>query len=133
MLDSHYYRHESKVIAVTKEIESTISPDQVTKMYDDVREQVEHDLIASLRVQDNILNGVVMQIADQYDTASSRIHTRFTLNGKEHEDTLTISTRDVQTMPQLYKFLEDHYVQAVQRTIFRQTEPIWTPALVKHR
>ena len=34
MFDSHYYKNESKVVAVTKEIEKAISPDKVTEMYD---------------------------------------------------------------------------------------------------
>ena len=65
MLDSHYYRHESKVVAVTKETEKTISPDKVTEMYDAVREQALKDIVASLRVEENILNGIVVQFASK--------------------------------------------------------------------
>ena len=41
MFDAHYYKSESKVVAVTKEIEKTITPDKVTDMYDKVRAEVE--------------------------------------------------------------------------------------------
>jgi hypothetical protein len=128
MLDSHYYRHESKVVAVTKETEKTISPDKVTEMYDAVREQALKDIVASLRVEENILNGIVVQFADAYDTASSKIYTRFILNGEEHIDHHEISTREALDNSRLYRELDQHYTRVVQRVLFRDVAQHFTQA-----
>ncbi len=129
MFDRTTYKTESKVVAVTQQIEKTISPDKVTDMYDKVREQAEKDIIASLRVENNILNGVVVQIADQYDTATSRLYTRFQLNGKDYTDMYVVPTREARTMADLYSKLEEHYTRVVQRSIFREIAPAFTKAI----
>lgn len=119
MFDRTIYKSESKVVAVTKEIEKTISPDKVTEMYDSVREQAEKDVIASLRVQSNTLNGVVVQIADEYSTATSRVHTRFILNGQEFTNVFTIDKREPLTDIQMYENLADNFRETVTGKIFR--------------
>jgi hypothetical protein len=50
MFDSNVYKSETKVVAVTKEIEKTISPDKVTEMYDAVREQAERRPIRRMAI-----------------------------------------------------------------------------------
>lgn len=84
MLDRTINNYESKVVAITKEIEKTISPDKVTEMYDAVREQVEKDIIRTIIVKDNNLNGVIMEVRDQLATLQKKILFKFTLNNKEY-------------------------------------------------
>jgi hypothetical protein len=131
MLDSHYYKSESKVVAVTKEIEKTITPDKVTEMYDKVRAQTEHDVIASLRVDSNLLNGVAVQIIDEFSTATSRLHTRFIINGKEYEDTIILEVEGALTPEQMYERLTQHYLGQLTKILFRDITPIFAPAFFK--
>ena len=127
MLNSYYHKTESNVVAVTKEIEKTITPDKVTEMYDKVRAQAERDVITSLRVESNSLNGVVVQIADNYSEATSRVHTRFILNGKEHTGVETINSRELMTAAELWNKLADHYRETVAMTGFRDGSEVLSP------
>ena len=85
MLNSYNIKHETTVTPVTRVVEKTITPDKVTDMYDSVREQVGKDVIASIRVESNVINGVVMQLNDSVSDRTSHIFVRFTLNGKNYE------------------------------------------------
>jgi hypothetical protein len=118
MFDTHV-KKESKVVAVTQVVEKTITPDKVTEMYDKVRAQAEKDVISSLRVESNTLNGVVIQIADEYSTATSRLHTRFVLNKKEYTDVKVLDKREPLTAGEMYEKLADHYHEMVSRIVFR--------------
>jgi len=133
MFDSNVYKTETKVVAVTKEIEKTISPDKVTEMYDAVRAQAEKDVIASLRVEDNILNGVAVQIADQFDTATSHLYTRFTLNGDEHSNQWIIPTREALNSGQMYDKLTEHYARVVKNVILKHINPVLLPAFARRQ
>jgi hypothetical protein len=131
MFDRHYYKSESKVVAVTKEIEKTISPDKVTEMYDKVRAQAEHDVVASLRVDSNLLNGVVVQVADEYSTATSRVYTRFTLNGKEHEDMNVLAKWEVLSNNRMYEILSEHYARVVKNVLLKNFVEVFSPAFIQ--
>lgn len=119
MWDNITHKHETKVVAVTKDIERAISPDKVTEMYDKVRSQAEKDIIASLRVESNSLNGIVVQIQDEYSTDTSRIHTRFILNGEEHIAIETLSHEETLSHGELFDKLAKHYRETVAMKVFR--------------
>jgi hypothetical protein len=84
MFNSYNYKTESKVVAVTKEIEKTITPDKVTEMYDKVKDEVEKSFVRAFRIETDILNGIVVEFADKLDTMQRMTYTRFILNGKEY-------------------------------------------------
>ncbi len=76
--------HESKVVAVTKEIEKTISPDKVTEMYDAVREEVENNIVLKLRFETNTLKGVGVILNENLNTDEKRYVASYNLNGKDY-------------------------------------------------
>lgn len=84
MFDRYESRTESKVVAVTKEIEKTISPDKVTEMYDKIRAEVEHDIIKTHVINTNIIKGMVIEVADRYETRTKKVYTAFNLNEDYH-------------------------------------------------
>jgi len=109
MLDSITYKTESKVVAVTKEIEKTITPDKVTEMYDKVRKEVENTISRAYLIQDNELKGVVFEVS----AATRMLMCRFTLNGKEHIiKTATENTTHL-TPSGALQYLKEHYADAV--------------------
>lgn len=84
MFNTTIHQHESKVVAITKEIEKTISPDKVTEMYDAVREEVENNFIKSFHISSNQLGGVVVILKEDYNQMSVKFIARYQLNGKEY-------------------------------------------------
>lgn len=84
MFNTTITKHESKVVAITKEIEKTISPDKVTEMYDAIREEVENNLIKSFHISSNQLEGVMVILRENHNEMSAKFIARYVLNGKEY-------------------------------------------------
>lgn len=121
MFDRTTYKSETVVTPVTRVVEKTITPNKVTEMYDKVREQAEKDILASVRVEENQLNGVAMQVEDSLSDQTSRVLLRFTLNGKVYENMETFATRNPMSTDELYKKLEDYFQRTVANHLFRTT------------
>lgn len=83
MFDKHVYQHESKVVAVTKEIEKTISPDKVVEMYNDIREELSRNILKKLVLRGNEFNGSCVAFSEP-DRLSVLIRGHFDLNGKPY-------------------------------------------------
>jgi len=106
MFNSYNIKHESKVVAITKEIEKTISPDRVTEMYDAVREQAENDILRTIIVKDNQMNGIIVEYSTDISTNQKKVMYRFTLNGKE---TIAKETLDREINPTSQKLVENMF------------------------
>ncbi len=83
MFDKHVYQSESKVVAVTKEIEKTISPDKVVEMYNDIREELGRNVVKKLVLRGNDFNGTCVAFSEP-DRMSIMIRGHFDLNGKPY-------------------------------------------------
>jgi hypothetical protein len=121
MLDVTNVRHESKVVAVTKEVHKTISPDKVTEMYDAVRKEVEEDIIRKVVVSSNSLNGTVFEMQPNYSIHSIMRVFRFVLNGKEFvfRETEPIEAVPV-TLDSLGMKLKAYFVEQLSRELTRE-------------
>jgi len=117
--------HESKVVAVTKEIEKTISPDKVTEMYDKVHEEVEKTILRKVAIEENDMHGVVMEVQNRYDTRSRNIHLFFVLNGKEYHSTEEV--KDELTDYNLYEKFYDFYLRTISGLVMKQTVNVLVP------
>ena len=106
MFNSYNIKHESKVVAITKEIEKTISPDKVTEMYDAVREQAENNILRTIIVKDNQMNGIIVEYSTDISTNQKKVMYRFTLNGKE---TIAKETLDREINPTSQKLVENMF------------------------
>lgn len=115
MLNTTIYRNESKVVAVTKEIERTISPDKVTEMYDAVREEVEKNVVQVIRIEDNIMKGVVVEFFDDFRNHEKKARARFTLNGEEFMEEMILARDQLFTKSDAYMFLMTSYTQAITK------------------
>jgi len=104
MFNTYDIKHESRVVAITKEIEKAISPDKVTEMYDAIREQVEKDILRKIIVKDNQMNGVIVEYSKDFSTNQKKIMYRFTLNGKE---TIEKETLDDEVNPTSQTLVEN--------------------------
>lgn len=82
MFDTHNFNSESRVVAVTKEIEKTITPDKVTEMYDKVKDEVVKSIIRSYKIESNHFRGSVTQFED-VNRAGSNLIINFLINGDE--------------------------------------------------
>lgn len=121
MFDYSYNKTESKVVAVTKEIEKTISPDKVTEMYDAVREQAENDILRSYKIESNTLNGVVIEMRDSIDTLQRKVVGKYSLNGNEYIMKEFVRPDMVKNEQDLVKMLFDHYERDVASKLVKQT------------
>ena len=83
MFDQHVYKNESKVVAVTKEVEKTISPDKVVEMYNDIREELGRNILKRLVLRGNDFNGSLVAFSEK-DRMAVLIRGHFELNGKEY-------------------------------------------------
>lgn len=83
MFDKHTYNSKTKVCPVTQVVEKSITPDRVTDMYDDVREEVEKSILRKIVVNDNSFNGAMIETYSP-EIGARKISIRFTLNGKEY-------------------------------------------------
>lgn len=119
MFDSTINKHESQVVAVTRVVEKTITPDKVTEMYDKVKAEVERSIIASIKVEDNNLRGVVIQVINEHRNDTSAIITGFVLNGKEHVDRSLVQTNEPVSVEVMLKRLKDHYINVLTVEIIK--------------
>jgi hypothetical protein len=121
MFNTTIHKHESKVVAITKEIEKTISPDKVTEMYDAVKEEVENSIVKAFRVESNQMTGVAVIFNERYTDMTKRFVARYTLNGKEYivKDYITdhIDTRESEVYEKMY----EHYKTQVANELMRNT------------
>lgn len=124
MWDKTIHKHETKVVAVTKEIEKTITPDKVTDMYDSVRDEVEKSVVRSIVIGDNSLNGSAVEIEPRYDGDCHVVLLRFTLNGKEHFSKEILEREVEMSDGKLYERLRDFYIRTVTNEVMRQTVDI---------
>lgn len=119
MFDRTTINHESKVVAITKEIEKTISPDKVTEMYDAVREEVENTIVRSYIVDSNMLKAVLLEVEPRYDRRTREGLLRFVLNGKEYIERFTLP--ETYTDAQKYQQVSDIYTGAIAKILAEQT------------
>lgn len=114
MFNKYITENNTRVTPVTRVIEKTITPNKVTEMYDKVRAQAERDMIQVFKIQSNTLNGVVLELHNQYDTLTKKIMTRFSLNGKEYIDTFVDDINALSlTKEGAFKKLAAHYEKVV--------------------
>lgn len=114
--------HETRVVAITKVIEKTISPDKVTEMYDAVKEEVENNLIKSYRVTSNQLSGIVCVFRENHDLAEYKYVTHYTLNGKDYITKGFMPSFQSKASPGiLFEKLFDSFKEEVAKELFRNT------------
>lgn len=121
MFDTTKITHESKVVAVTKEIEKTISPDKVTEMYDAVKEEVEQKILRSYVLRSSTLEAAVLIMENRYISNQNDCVIRFVLNGKEHLHRFTIDKYEIDSRSVLFDKVFDLYRDAVTKTIMNDT------------
>lgn len=118
------YNHESKVVAITKEIEKTISPDKVTEMYNAVREEVEANYVRHFSIKTNEMNGVVVEFMKSHSDKKVYYLTRFVLNGKDHifkdsapEEAMALND----SRHFVVSLLENHYKNTVLKQLMKSS------------
>ena len=126
MFDSVTHKTETIVTPVTRVVEKTITPDKVFDMYKEVRDEVEKNLIQVVRIESNILNGVVSEIVDRYDTSTHKIYTRFILNGEEYIDKTFETDITSMTSTQILEKLSSHYNSVIEKKLIKNIIPKFT-------
>jgi hypothetical protein len=124
MLNSYNYKVESKVVAVTKEIEKTISPDKVTEMYDKMREEVENCFVRKFVIKSDILNGIVVELRNDFENNTRKVLTRIVLNGKEFIFKDLIETEEILSDARLYEIFSEHYTDVIKNEILKTTATV---------
>lgn len=122
MFDRNIYKSESKVVAVTKEIEKTISPDKVSEMYDVVREEVEKNIVRSIHIQSNLMEGAALEINRKYDTRTTDYIIRFVLNGEEEIYRGSFTDSEMLMESRLYNKIESVYKDSVTHLLMKHTQ-----------
>lgn len=105
MFDKTTYNSETAVCPVTRVVEKSITPDKVTDMYDDVREEVESMVIKKIRASNNVFNGSVVHMYDDA-TGVDTLLFQFKLNGKDYEFKDIIPREEFATHPTTHEMLD---------------------------
>lgn len=113
--------HNSKVVAVTKEIEKTISPDKVVEMYDTVREEVEEKILRSVHISSNVMDAVAIEIQPRYDVRTTDYAIRFTLNGSEHISRGTFNEQEMHVENRMHEKVWEIYNRAITTALMKDT------------
>ena len=121
MLNTTINKTENTTFAVTRVVEKTITPDKVTEMYDKVRKEVEKEFVRAYVFEGNQLNGVVAEMRLDFNSAYRKVHTRFTLNGKEYIDTTLQLINGDFTESVAWEMIKKHYVDVVSNLLIRDT------------
>lgn len=121
MFNTTNYNHESKVVAITKEIEKTISPDKVSEMYDAVKEEVTANILRAYAFESNNMHAAAIIIEPRYDTRTKEYALRFTLNGTEHIDRGILPEDVTYSESRMFEKVFDVYKKAVAKSLMRDT------------
>lgn len=116
MLDTHLYNFESKVVAVTKEIEKSVSPDKVAEIYKDSKETAENQVVKAIYVDGNSFHGVVVEMARNHSDRTKRIYTKFILNSEEHIQ-YTDVTDDMTNEQMVDKLFDDYKAKIATKLV----------------
>lgn len=119
------------MVAVTKEIEKTISPDKVTEMYDKVHEEIEEHIIRSYVIESGYINAAVMMVEPRYDTRTKSFVLRFELNGIEHIHRDSID--EFVGEDQIFEKVRGFYKDAVTEALMKDTVPMILKDIVKRK
>lgn len=111
MFNKTIYKTESKVVAVTKEIEKTISPDKVTEMYDVIKEEIENNIVRKVIINNTQYEGSIVIYKNQ-DDFTDKVITRFILNGKEYIDKTNIGGVELDKLDN-YEEMKKHFIDVV--------------------
>lgn len=121
MLNSYNIKHETKVCPVTQVIEKTITPDKVTEMYKDVRAEVEEAFVKEFRIEDNNVNGIIVEFQDLYSTRQRKTRTYFKLNGKEYTFEDLLQNREELSKKEMFDIFWKHYQNEITSKIMNVT------------
>lgn len=119
MLDTHKYNFESKVVAVTKEIEKSVSPDKVAEIYKDLKETAENQVVRAIYVDGNSFHGVVVEMARNNLDRTKRIYTKFIINSEEHIQHTDVT--DDMTNEQMVDKLFDDYKSKIATKLVKES------------
>lgn len=121
MFDKKFDVTNTNVQAVTRVVEKTISPDKITDMYKDVREEVIGSILRTIVADNNKMNGVVVEIQQNLANDQRVIYTFFTLNGQEytHKRTFLRDAEILKSDEQIFMLLFDDYVSAVSKELMK--------------
>lgn len=108
--------HESKVVAVTKEIEKTITPDKVTDMYDRVREEVERSIVRKMVLKGNEISVSAVLSRDPL-TLTDRVIGSWTLNGEEHDFAASIDSISKNYDDDILKAVIDNITDDIRKKV----------------
>lgn len=124
MFDKEYNNshHTTVVEAVTQVVEKTISPDKVTDMYADVREEVKSHILRTILSDDNRLYGAAVEIQNDFMRGAKEVYTIFTLNGKEYTNThiLTDGVEITKSDDDIFMMLFQDYVNIISKQLMKE-------------
>ena len=114
--------HKTTVTPVTRVIEKSITPDKVTEVYKDVRTEVEESILRTFTIESSLLNGVVIETENRYNTSTRLLHIRFVLNGREfiHKTEVKIEL----TEAKIYNHFADFFSHEVTKILLNETARI---------
>jgi hypothetical protein len=128
MFNKTTYNSKSEVVAVTKEIHHTITPDKVTDVYKDVRKEVEKSFVRQFKIESDIVNGVVVEFINKFDTMERILYSRFILNGKEKILKTLVQKEEQLADSEMFNVFFNHYSSEVSHLLIEETAK-----LMKHK
>jgi hypothetical protein len=119
MFDNIQHKTQSTVVAVTRVVEKTISPDKVSEMYDSIREEVESNLIRQHHIKSDKINGVIAQFKHNACTSQRVLKTRFIINGEEVLLTDLVQSGEDLSEGEMYEVFRNHYARSVSDVLLK--------------
>lgn len=121
MLNTYKTNIETTVCPVTQVVEKTITPDKVTEMYDSVREQAEKDILRTIIINDNTLNGVIIEKRDDFGNHQRKLLYRFTLNGIEYIERDFVINQEDNTEERMINKFHDYVKEKIAIKIIKES------------
>ena len=72
-------------------------------------------------INENLLNGVVLQMVNNFETSNKELSCSFKINGKEYFKRIIIQRNDIFTDSEMYNFLKDSYVDILSNLLLKET------------
>lgn len=123
MFDSITHTTETRVTPITQVVEKSITPDKVVEMYDKVKEEVEKKMLRSFVIEGNQMNGVVIEIENDYGQDIHKVLSRFNLNGVEYLRTFILKREEILYDHNAYQFFKDHFIDVVSNELLKIAAP----------
>ena len=123
MFDTYKTSHETKVCPVTRVIEQIISPDKVTELYMQVKEEVYGQIINTYLIKTDTLNAVVFESWVDAMEMKKNIRYAFKVNDELVKGKMKLEDEKFLENGEIVRVIFERFTQEIARQIITSQLP----------